>query len=177
MRGSDQCQAVPCCVRAEGNRSDSVCTQARLVSSACSQCPSPPSHRGRQDLLHAEHLPHHLPPGPGALPPCPGLSERPSTIQVTLACPEPALCHSAGAALCLAEARALRAVGCRMVLHGCLGLSFSPVLSASSGCQALVPLTNPARLEPAAQLHPTPLGTLSDPWLLGCCWALLLSKD
>lgn len=164
-------------VRAGSNRGDSVCTQARLVSPACSQCPSPPPHRGRQDLLHAEHLPHHLPAGPGALPPCPGLSERPSTVQVTSACAEPALCHSARAALCLAEAPALSAVGCRMILHGCLGLSFSPVLSASPGCQALVPLANTARLESAAQLIPSPLGTLSDPGLLGHCWGLLLSKD
>jgi len=125
-----------------------VCaSQAGRVPPARPQCPAPPACGDGQDLLHAEHLPDHVPPGPGALPPRPGLSARPGAIQVTSARREPPPCHSARTWLCLAKVSAGHEL-CK--LHGaaagwsCVAASDSPPHLA---CQER--LAQPAWVHPA----------------------------
>lgn len=142
-----------CCWKPGSNRRGFCAPQARRVPPARSQRPAPPLRRDRQNLLRAEHLPDHVPPGPGALPPCPGLPARPDATQVTWAHPEPPPSCSAQTFLCLAEAAA-RPELCnphgshtdRMLLHACPGLFSSPILSAlgarcgRAGCTPLTQL-------------------------------------
>lgn len=142
-----------CPMRPGSNQRGFCAPQAGRVPPAPSQRPAPPPRRDGQNLLHAEHLPDHVPPGPGALPPCPGLPARPDAIQVTSARPEPPPCRSARTCLCLAEAAA-RPELCnphgshagRMLPHGCPGLFSLPVLSAlgarcgRAGCTLLTQL-------------------------------------
>lgn len=78
--------------------------QCGHVPPTCAQGPGPPPRGDGQDLLRTEHLPDHVPPGPGALPPFPGFLARPSAVQVTSAHLEPPLCHSARTRLCFSKA-------------------------------------------------------------------------